>query len=121
MKIKPGKSKAIRFRRARGKKSTGYSDGGQKISEASSCKYLEIILRRNLNCVDQVNYTVQKAWKAHRFVMRVLKKGNGIQINLTYMSVARPILEYGSARFKAYSGKRAGTPCIRQVAKALIF
>jgi len=29
--------------------------------------------------VDQVNYTTQKAWKAHHFVMRVLKKGNGIR------------------------------------------
>jgi len=54
----------------------GYSLGDQKIPEASSCKYLGIILRIDLNWVDQVNYTRQKAWKALRFVMRVLRKGN---------------------------------------------
>jgi len=32
----------------------GYSLGDQKIPKASSCKYLEIILRSDLNWVDQV-------------------------------------------------------------------
>ena len=61
MKINPGKSKAIRFTRARVKNPLGYSLGGQKIPEASSCKYLGIILRSDLNWVDQVSYIVQKA------------------------------------------------------------
>jgi len=47
--------------------------------------------------VDQVNYTVQKAWKALHFVMRVLKRGNRNTKSLAYTSLARPILEYGSA------------------------
>ena len=50
--------------------------GDQKFPEASICKYLGIILRSNLNWVDQVNYSAQKAWKVLHFVMRVLKKGN---------------------------------------------
>jgi hypothetical protein len=54
-KINLGKSKAIRFTRARGKNPLGYSLGDQKIPEASSCKYLGIILRSDLNWVDQVN------------------------------------------------------------------
>jgi len=54
----------------------GYSLGDQKIPKANSCKYLGIILQSNLNWVDQVNYTVQKAWKAFHFVKSVLKKGN---------------------------------------------
>jgi len=37
----------------------GYSLGDQKIPEANS-KYLGIILRSDLNWVDQVNCTVQK-------------------------------------------------------------
>jgi len=41
-------------------KSKGYSLRGQKIPEASGCKYLGIILRSDLNWVDQVNYTAQK-------------------------------------------------------------
>jgi hypothetical protein len=72
MKINPGKSKAIRFTTARVKNPLNYSLGDQKIPEASSCKYLGIILRNELNWVDQVNYTARKAWKALHFVMRVL-------------------------------------------------
>jgi hypothetical protein len=41
-----------------------YSLRDTVIPEASSCKYLEIILRSDLNWDDQVNYTVKKAWKA---------------------------------------------------------
>jgi len=44
MKINPGKSKAIRFTRARVKNPLGYCLGDQKILEARSCKYLGIIL-----------------------------------------------------------------------------
>jgi len=53
MKINPGKSKTIRFKRARLKNPLGYSFGDQKIPEASSCKYLGIILRSDWNWVDQ--------------------------------------------------------------------
>jgi len=54
-KINPGKIKAVRFTRARVKNPLCYSLGDQKISEAISCKYLGIILRSDLNWVDQVN------------------------------------------------------------------
>jgi len=47
MKINPGKSKAIRFTSARVKNPLGYFLGDQKIPEASSCKYLEIIFKRS--------------------------------------------------------------------------
>jgi len=60
MKINPVKSRAIRFTRAQVKNPLGYSLGAQKIPEASSCKYLGIILRSDLNWVDHVNYTVKK-------------------------------------------------------------
>jgi hypothetical protein len=53
MKINPGKSKAIRFARARLKNPLGYSFGDQIIREASRCKYLGIILRSDWNWVDQ--------------------------------------------------------------------
>jgi hypothetical protein len=61
MKLNPGKSKSIKFARARVKSPLSYSLGNQTIPEAGSCKYLGIIARRNLNWVDQVNYTTQKA------------------------------------------------------------
>jgi len=59
MKINPGKSKAVRFTRARVKNPLDYSLSDQKIPEADS-KYLGIILLSDLNWVDQVNCTVQK-------------------------------------------------------------
>jgi hypothetical protein len=79
IKINRGKSKAIRFTRPRVKIPLGYCLGDQKIQESSSCKYLGTILRRDLNRVDQENYTAQKAWKALQFLMRTLKKKIGIK------------------------------------------
>jgi hypothetical protein len=52
MKINPSKSKDIRFTRARVKDSLNYSLMGTLIPEASSCKYLGIILRSDLSWVD---------------------------------------------------------------------
>jgi len=75
MKINPSKCKAVRFTRARVKDPLNYTLGDQFIPEASSCKYLGIILRSDLNWTDHVNYTVKKAWKALHFIMRILKKG----------------------------------------------
>jgi hypothetical protein len=75
-KINPGKSKAIKFTRARVKNPLNYSLGDQKIPKASSCKYLGTILRNDLNWVNKVTYTAQEACKALHFVMRVLKKVN---------------------------------------------
>jgi len=76
MKINPSKSKAFRFTRVRVKDPLNYSLMGTLMPEASSCKYLGIILRSNLSWADQVNYRVKKAWKALHFTMRILKKGN---------------------------------------------
>jgi len=47
--------------------------------------------------VDQVNCTVQKAWKAVHFVMCVLKKGNNGTKSIAYTSLVCPVLEYGSS------------------------
>jgi len=44
MEINPSKSTAIRFMTAQVKNPLGYSPSNQKILEASSCKYLRIIL-----------------------------------------------------------------------------
>ena len=97
MKINPSKSKAVRFTRARVKDPLNYLLMGTLIPEASSCKYLRIILRSDLSWADQVNYAVEKAWKALHFTMRILKNGNSNTKCLAYMSLVRPILEYGAA------------------------
>jgi hypothetical protein len=59
MKINPGKSKVIRFTRARVKNPLGYSLGDQKFPELSICKCLRKILRSDLNLVEQVNYSAK--------------------------------------------------------------
>jgi len=97
MKINPNKSKALSFTRARVKEPLNYSLGDQKIPEASCCKYLGIMIRSDLSWVDRVNYTVQKAWRALHFVMRIVKMGNKNTKSLTHTSLVRPILEYGAA------------------------
>jgi hypothetical protein len=48
------------------------------VSEASSCKYLGIILCRDLSWADQVNYTMKKTWNTLHFTLHILKKGNSI-------------------------------------------
>jgi hypothetical protein len=79
-----------------------YSSANTIISEASSCKYREIILRSVLSWADQVNYAVKNDWKALHFTMRILKKGNRNTKSLAYMSLVRPILEYGTACWDPY-------------------
>ena len=76
MLINPNKSKALSFTRARMKDPLNYSLGGQMIPEDNCCKYLGIVIRNDLIWSDQVNYTVQKAWRAPHFVMRIVNKGN---------------------------------------------
>ena len=49
MKVNPSKSKAIRFTRARVKDPLNYSLMDTLIPQASSCKYLGIILRSDLS------------------------------------------------------------------------
>jgi len=88
--------------RARVKDPLNYSLMGTLIPEVSSCKYLGIILCSKLSWVDQVNYTVKKAWKALRFTMRILKKCNSNTKSSAYMSLVCPILEYGAACWDPY-------------------
>ena len=61
MKINPSKYKAVRFTGARAKGPENCPLRDQLIPEASSCKYLGIILRSDLGWSGHVNYTVKKA------------------------------------------------------------
>jgi hypothetical protein len=60
IKINPTKSKVVCFTRARVKEPLNDTLGGTVIPEATSCKYLGIILRSEISWSDQVNYTVKK-------------------------------------------------------------
>jgi hypothetical protein len=79
-----------------------YYIGDRLILEANSFKYLWIIIRSDLNWADHVNYTLRKAWKAVHFILRILKKGNNNTKRLAYMSIVRPILEYGAVCWDPY-------------------
>jgi len=69
MKINARKNKAVRFTRARVKDPLNYSLMETLILEASSCRYLGIILCSDLSWADKVNYTVKRVWKALHFTM----------------------------------------------------
>jgi len=96
IKINPGKSKAVSFTKARVKERIRYYFGEQLILEASSFKYLGIIIFSDLSWADHVNCTLRKAWKALHFIIRILKKGNNNTKHLAYMATVRPIVEYGA-------------------------
>ena len=100
-KINPSKSKAVHFMRAQVKDPLNYTLGDHLIPEASSCRYLGIILRGDLSWADCVNYMAKKAWKVLLFIMRVLKKGNSTR-SLAYTALVRLILEYGAACWDLY-------------------
>jgi hypothetical protein len=97
MKTNPGKSKVVSFTRAWLEYPLNYFWGDQRILEVNSCKHLGVILCSDLSWADQVNYTIQIAWKTIHFIMRILKKGNGDTKSLACMSLVRPFLECGAS------------------------
>jgi hypothetical protein len=97
MRINPSKRESLSFTRARMKDPLNYTLRDQKIPEDNCCKYLGIIIRSDLSRADQVNNTVQKAWRAQHFVMRVVKRENKNTKSIAYKSLVRPIVEYGAA------------------------
>jgi hypothetical protein len=103
IKINPGKSKSLSFMRAQVKDPLDYIFGVQRILEASSCEYLEIILCSDLSWTYQTNYTVQKDWRVLHFIMRVLKGVNSYTKSLAYLSLVRLILENGAVCWDPYS------------------
>ena len=74
----------------------------QEIYEGSCCKDLGIIIRSELIWADQVHYRIQKACRAIHFVMHIVKTGNKNMKSLAYMSLVRPIFEYGAACWDPY-------------------
>ena len=96
MKINPDKGKGVSFTKARVNERIRYYFGKQLILEASSFKYLGIIIPNDLNWADHVNYTLRKIWNTLHFIMRTLKKGNNNTKRLAYTALVRLILGYGA-------------------------
>ena len=105
MKINPGKSRAASFIKARVKEQIRYYFGEQLIPEASTSKYLGIIINSNLHWADHVNYTPRKALKALHFIMRILKERNNNMKRFAYTALVRPIFEYEAVCWDPYRGQ----------------
>jgi hypothetical protein len=102
------KSKAVCFTRARVTELLNYSSRDIVIPEASSCKYLGTGLHSNLSWANQVNFTVKKSLEGTSLYNAYSEKGKTSSTkSLAYTSLVRPILEYGAALFKAYTGEQA--------------
>jgi hypothetical protein len=84
------------------KEPLNYYFGDKKIPEASSFKYLQIIIRRDLSWAKQVNFTVQKAWKALHFIICIFRKENSNMKRLAYTFIVRLIIEYGALCWDPY-------------------
>jgi len=113
MEINPNKSKALCFTRARMKDPLNYSLGDKKIPEASCCKYLGIIIRSDLNWADQVNYTVQKAWWALHFVMRIVKKVNKYEKFSLYVTNTSHSRRWGGVLGSLGMSDKGFRPCTK--------
>jgi len=96
MKKNPGKSIAASFAKATVKEGIRYCFGDQLIPEASSFKYLGIIIRSDLNRADHVNYTLRKEWAIIYFIMCIIKNGNNNTKRLACTALVRPMLAYGA-------------------------
>ena len=96
MKINPGKSKAVRFTKATVKNPLGYSLCNQNIRKRAVLNNRNNLTKR-FKMGGPSKLHSAKSLKALHFVMCVLKKGNRNTKSLTYMSLVRPVLEYGSA------------------------
>ena len=79
-----------------------YYCGDQLIPEASSFKYLGIIIGSVPNWAAHVHYTLRTAWKALHFITRILKKRNNNTKRLAYTALARAILEFGTVCWDPY-------------------
>jgi hypothetical protein len=103
MKINPGYSVTVSCTKARVKERIRYNAGGLLIPEASSFKYLGVIICSDLNWADHVNYTLRKNWKALHFIMRVPKKGKYNGVCSAYTALVRPILEHRAVCWDPHS------------------
>jgi len=92
----------VSFTEARVEEQIRYYFGDQIILEASSFKYLGIIICSDINWADHVNYTLRRAWKALHFITPILKRGNNNTKPLAYTALVRLILEYGAVCWDPY-------------------
>jgi hypothetical protein len=97
MVINASKTKLIRFRKGRRAIVNDYHINGSLLSETKDCKYLGVLLSRDLKWGPHIERTTTKAFRVLYFLMRSLGKSCSKTKEFAYKTFVRPILEYGAA------------------------
>ena len=94
--INVDKTKLIRFSRQRNNLNWVYALRNQALIKSDTSKYLGVTFSKDLHWGPHISSTVNKAYKALRFIMRVLGESGSSSKELAYKTLVRPILEFCS-------------------------
>ncbi|KAJ4439256.1 hypothetical protein ANN_07376 [Periplaneta americana] len=102
MKINGSKSKSITFCKTREETSLNYEFSGVVIPQEQCCKYLGVYLNSKLSWGEHVDNVTGKAWRALHFIMRILRKASPKSREIAYLTLVRPLMEYGTTCWDPY-------------------
>ncbi|KAJ4448791.1 hypothetical protein ANN_00182 [Periplaneta americana] len=102
MKVNGSKSKSITFCKTREETSLNYEFSGVVIPQEQCCKYLGVYLNSKLAWGEHVDNVTGKAWKALHFIMRILRKASPKSREIAYLTLVRPLMEYGTTCWDPY-------------------
>ncbi|KAJ4430057.1 hypothetical protein ANN_22265 [Periplaneta americana] len=102
MKINGSKSKSITFCKTRGETSLNYEFSGVVIPQVQCCKYLGVYLNSKLSWGEHVDNVTGKAWRALHFIMKILRKASPKSREIAYLTLMRPLMEYGTTCWDPY-------------------
>ncbi|KAJ4432824.1 hypothetical protein ANN_21463 [Periplaneta americana] len=102
MKINGSKSKSITFCKTREETTLNYEFSGVVIPQEQCCKYLGVYLNSKLSWGEHVDNVTGKAWRALHFIMRILRKASPKSREIAYLTLVRPLMEYGTTCWDPY-------------------
>jgi hypothetical protein len=102
MKVNERKSCSIAFCKTREVIGLNYKLREVLIPQEQYCKYLGIYLNSSLGWAEQISNVTAKAWRSLHFIARILKKGSSKTKELAYLSLIRPLTEYGAVCWDPY-------------------
>ncbi|KAJ4449398.1 hypothetical protein ANN_00797 [Periplaneta americana] len=99
--IKQRGQRQDRRRNVRGKKNRE-NVGGVVIPQEQCCKYIGVYLNSKLSWGEHVDNVTGKAWRALHFIMRILRKASPKSREIAYLTLVRPLMEYGTTCWDPY-------------------
>ncbi|KAJ4431971.1 hypothetical protein ANN_20580 [Periplaneta americana] len=75
---------------------------GIVIPQEHCCKYLGVYLNSKLSWGEHVDNVTGKAWRALHFIMRILRKASPKSREIAYLTLVRPLMEYGTTCWDPY-------------------